>query len=147
MFPYVGKVCQGNIRRRNVEFELVTVLAILWFSNKKCHIVVFEVGVGEDSHQCDYQLLVSVLTSVSMDHTEVLGDTQKITTDKCGNYEANRTFVVAPCQKAEVMPIVKEEAEKEGQLFIEAFMNDIQLLHTEFKRNDFCIMAVHYTCR
>ena len=56
------------------EFELVTVLVILWFSKQKCDIVVFEVGVGgqRDSTNVITNGLVSVLTSVSMDHTEVL---------------------------------------------------------------------------
>ncbi|MFR1214229.1 MAG: hypothetical protein ACLSCV_05350 [Acutalibacteraceae bacterium] len=58
----------------------------------------------------------------------------------------NGTFVVAPCQKAEVMPIVKEEAEKQNNCVVEASMNAIQLLHTDLNGTDFCIMAVHYTC-
>lgn len=122
------------------EFELVTVLAILWFSKQKCDVVVFEVGVGgkRDSTNVITNVLVSVLTSVSMDHTEVLGDTiEKITRDKCGIMKPNGTFVVAPCQKAEVMPIVKEEAEKPNNCVVEASMNAIQLLHTDLNGTDF----------
>ena len=46
---------------------------------------------------------------------------EKFTRDKCGIMKPNGTFVVAPCQKAEVMPIVKEEAEKSSDLLEEAF--------------------------
>ena len=73
-----------------------------------------------------------------MDHTEILGDTiEKITRDKCGIMKPNGTFVVAPCQKAEVMPIVKEEAEKQNNCVVEASMNAIQLLHTDLNGTDF----------
>ena len=128
VFPYVEQLQSSG--ERMSEFELVTVLAILWFSKQKCDIVVFEVGVGgkRDSTNVITNVLVSVLTSVSMDHTEVLGDTlEKITTDKCGIMKPNGTFVVAPCQ----------EAEKKDNCVIEAFMNDIQLLHTDLNGTDF----------
>ncbi len=146
VFPYVEQLQSSG--ERMSEFELVTVLAILWFSKQKCDIVVFEVGVGgkRDSTNVITNVLVSVLTSVSMDHTEVLGDTlEKITTDKCGIMKPNGTFVVAPCQKAEVMPIVKEEAEKKDNCVIEAFMNDIQLLHTDLNGTDFFVSWQYIT--
>ena len=138
VFPYVEQLQSSG--ERMSEFELVTVLAILWFSKQKCDVVVFEVGVGgkRDSTNVITNVLVSVLTSVSMDHTEVLGDTiEKITRDKCGIMKPNGTFVVAPCQKAEVMPIVKEEAEKPNNCVVEASMNAIQLLHTDLNGTDF----------
>ena len=138
VFPYVEQLQSSG--ERMSEFELVTVLAILWFSKQKCDVVVFEVGVGgkRDSTNVITNVLVSVLTSVSMDHTEVLGDTiEKITRDKCGIMKPNGTFVIAPCQKAEVMPIVKEEAEKQNNYVVEASMNAIQLLHTDLNGTDF----------
>lgn len=138
VFPYVEQLQSSG--KRMSEFELVTVLAILWFSTQNCDIVVFEVGVGgkKDSTNVISNVLVSVLTSVSMDHTEILGDTiEKIARDKCGIMKPNGTMVVAPCQKDEVMPIVKEEGEKQHNLVIEASMYDVQPLHTDLNGTDF----------
>ena len=62
VFPYVEQLQSSG--ERMSEFELVTVLAILWFSKQKCDVVVFEVGVGgkRDSTNVITNVLVSVLT-------------------------------------------------------------------------------------
>ncbi|MBQ9534918.1 MAG: bifunctional folylpolyglutamate synthase/dihydrofolate synthase [Clostridia bacterium] len=69
------------------EFETVTALAILLFLRCGCEIVVFEVGIGGllDCTNVIDAPLVAVLTSVSLEHTDILGDTiSLIAEQKCG---------------------------------------------------------------
>ena len=58
-------------------FELETVLCFLYFRDKKCDFVVIECGLGglEDATNVIQNTLVAVLTSISMDHMDYLGDT------------------------------------------------------------------------
>lgn len=60
-----------------VQFEVVTAIALVYFYKKKCDIVCLEVGIGGllDSTNVMEQSEVSVIASVSLDHTEILGST------------------------------------------------------------------------
>ena len=57
-------------------FEIATALAWLYFTAQKCDIAVLEVGLGgrlDSTNICTPE--VCVITSISLDHTAVLGDT------------------------------------------------------------------------
>lgn len=69
------------------EFELVTVIALTWFAQCGCDIVVLEVGMGGrldatnviDVPDC------AVITNIGLDHTQYLGDTlEQIAVEKAG---------------------------------------------------------------
>ncbi|MEG1777822.1 MAG: Mur ligase family protein, partial [Angelakisella sp.] len=69
------------------EFEFVTALALLYYSRKPCDVVVFEVGIGGrfDATNIIDPPMVSVITPIGLDHTELLGDTlSEIAGEKCG---------------------------------------------------------------
>ncbi|MBR3260117.1 MAG: bifunctional folylpolyglutamate synthase/dihydrofolate synthase, partial [Firmicutes bacterium] len=59
------------------EFEVITAVAFLYFKEKKADYVVLEVGLGGigDSTNLIKEPLVSVITSISFDHTDRLGNT------------------------------------------------------------------------
>ncbi len=61
------------------EFEVITAVAFLYFKEKKADYVVLEVGLGGigDSTNIIKDPLVSVITSISFDHTDRLGNTLK----------------------------------------------------------------------
>ena len=68
-------------------FEVETVLAFLYFKEKKCDIVVLETGMGGllDATNIIETTVLEVLASISMDHMEFLGDTLgKIAEQKAG---------------------------------------------------------------
>ena len=85
LFPLVEQLRQnGDVI---TEFEFVTAIAFNWFSEQKCDVVVLETGLGGrfDSTNVIRTPLCSVITSISLDHTGVLGDTlDKIAAEKCG---------------------------------------------------------------
>ena len=61
------------------EFEVITAVAFLYFKEKNADYVVLEVGLGGigDSTNVIHEPLVSVITSISFDHTDRLGNTLK----------------------------------------------------------------------
>ena len=106
-----------NIMEQNkdfiTEFELITALAFIWFKEKNCDIVVLEVGLGGtyDATNVIDKALVSVITSISMDHTNILGDTlEKIAENKAGIIKKDGITVIYPEQDSSVMEVLKAKA-------------------------------------
>ncbi|HML38425.1 MAG TPA: folylpolyglutamate synthase/dihydrofolate synthase family protein [Bacillota bacterium] len=69
------------------EFELITAIAFLYFSEQDIDFLVLEVGLGGrgDSTNMVSRPAVSVITSISFDHMEYLGDTlERIAIEKAG---------------------------------------------------------------
>lgn len=96
------------------EFEAVTAAAFLYYEKKKCDFVVLEVGLGGrlDSTNVINAPYVSVITSVSMDHTAILGDTiEKIASEKSGIIKFGAETVVYPFQDEKAMEIIRKTCE------------------------------------
>ncbi len=69
------------------EFEAVTAIAFVYFSRRKPDVVILEVGLGGrgDSTNVVKRPLASIITSISYDHMQQLGDTlPKIAWEKAG---------------------------------------------------------------
>lgn len=97
------------------EFEAVTAAAFVYFEKKKCDFVVLEVGLGGrlDSTNVINAPYVSVLTSISFDHTAILGDTiEKIAAEKCGIIKFGAETVAYPFQDEKAMNIIKKTCEE-----------------------------------
>ena len=97
----------------NVElsyFELLTVAAFLYFNRKSIDIGVLEVGMGgrwDSTNVCDH--VASVITNVSFDHTEYLGDTlDKIAAEKAGIIKKN-SLVLTGCT-GEALSVIKRRS-------------------------------------
>ncbi len=80
------------------QFEITMAVAMLYFAEKKCDIVFLEAGIGGifDSTNIIENPLVSVITSISLDHTAILGDTvEKIAMQKAGIIKRSRPAVIS----------------------------------------------------
>ncbi len=79
-------------------FELVTALAFSWFAAEAVNAAVIEVGMGGRLDATNAaQAEVAVVTSIGMDHADVLGDTlEQIATEKLGILAPEATLVVGP---------------------------------------------------
>ena len=96
------------------EFEALTATAFLYFKRKKCDFVVLEVGLGGrlDSTNVINAPYVSVLTSISFDHTAILGDTiEEIASEKCGIIKFGAETVAYPFQDEKAMQIIRNTCE------------------------------------
>lgn len=94
------------------EFELVTALSFLYFAHRKCDIVVLEVGMGGrlDSTNVVTSTEVAIITTIGLDHTEMLGDTvEKIAKEKAGIIKPGCAVVVS-AQPQSVLDVVAKAA-------------------------------------
>ncbi len=94
-------------------FEITTALGFLYFASKNVDVAVIEVGLGgrlDATNVVDPR--VAVITSLSLDHTAVLGDTlDKIAAEKAGIIKPDRPVVVAP-QKPEALDVLVNIADE-----------------------------------
>lgn len=80
------------------QFEITMAIALLWYVQEKCDIVVLETGIGGllDCTNVIPPPLLSVITSISLDHTAILGSTvEEIAVHKAGIIKENSAVVVA----------------------------------------------------
>lgn len=114
--PIIGRLCAECS-----QFEITTAIAFLYFAAKKCDIVVLETGLGGllDCTNIIEEPCVSVITSISFDHTAILGDTlEKIARQKAGIIKKERPVVLAVSQKKEVSSLIYDTAARMGSQFI-----------------------------
>ena len=98
------------------EFEVITAIAILYYKEKGADYVVMEVGLGGrgDSTNVFKRPLVSVITSISYDHTDRLGNTlAEIAGEKAGIIKDSRP-VVTSAEATEALEVIKSEARRHG---------------------------------
>lgn len=89
-------------------FEVETALSFLYFKEKQCDIVVLETGLGGalDATNVIKTTVMEVITPISMDHMEFLGDTlEKIAEQKAGIIKPHTT-VVSACQEPEAARVI-----------------------------------------
>ena len=120
------------------EFEIVCAIGFIYFARKNCDLVVLEVGLGGrlDATNVIGSSLLSVITTISLDHTEVLGDTlEKIAAEKAGIIKKDGEVLLYPCKPSveavfenvcrqknarlsrAIMPKTVESADINGQVF------------------------------
>ena len=101
-------------------FEITTALAFLYFARRGVDAAVIEVGLGgrlDATNIC--RPLVTVITSISYDHTQVLGSTLAlIAAEKAGIVKTGTPLVVAP-QVDDVYPVFEQIAAERGASLIE----------------------------
>ena len=81
------------------QFEISTAIAMLYFLSEQCNIVILEVGMGGelDSTNVIPAPEVAVITNISLEHTEYLGDSlEKIAATKGGIIKTGSDVVLYP---------------------------------------------------
>ncbi len=103
------------------EFEFITALAFCCFYESDCDIVVLETGLGGrfDSTNIIKKPLVSVITSISLDHTEILGNTVLlIAEEKAGIIKPGCPIVTPMTQNDDAFEVImREAAERNSDLY------------------------------
>lgn len=103
-------------------FELTMMMAFDWFAREHVDYAVIEVGMGGrlDSTNIITPLL-SVITNISKDHTQFLGDTlAKIASEKAGIIKAGIPTVVGEADD-ETEPVFRSKAAEVGTTLREAY--------------------------
>ena len=92
------------------EFEFITAVAFLYFSEKKCDIVIAETGLGGrfDATNALTNVAAAVITEIGLDHLGVLGDTlEKIAAEKCGIIKNCPITVTSANQRKEALSVIE----------------------------------------
>jgi dihydrofolate synthase/folylpolyglutamate synthase len=102
-------------------FELETAMAFLYFSWQEVDFAVVEVGLGGrlDATNVMMKPVCCVITSISMDHMQFLGDTlDSIAREKAGIIRASVPIITCN-KKPEIIQVLSEEAElKSAPIFL-----------------------------
>lgn len=101
-------------------FEITTAIALLYFANKKVDVAVIEVGLGGRLDATNIvNPAVSVITSLSYDHTYVLGNTlPEIAGEKAGIIKPGIPVVVSPQEDEALLVIENIALERSSPLVI-----------------------------
>lgn len=123
---YIFEVCE-LAEKNNIdltEFEILTAVAFKYFADKDVEIAIIETGLGgryDATNVVDVPLM-SIITSISLDHVDRLGDTyEKIAFEKAGIIKENSIVItsafnngyktieqVANQKKSDLISVVKQ---------------------------------------
>lgn len=95
-FEQIAQDYYNETGRQVTRFEILTSIAILYFANHNCDIVILEVGLG-GMYDCTniVNSLISVFGSIGLDHTAILGNTiEEIALQKAGIIKENSNTVI-----------------------------------------------------
>ncbi len=92
-------------------FEITVAMAFTFFAEKNVDIAIIETGLGGRLDSTNIIMpLVSVITNIGLDHTDMLGDTlAKIAVEKAGIIKENTPVVISETQK-ETEPVFFQKA-------------------------------------
>jgi dihydrofolate synthase/folylpolyglutamate synthase len=96
-------------------FELLTALALLVFAQQAVDLVILETGLGGrlDCTNIVNPAIVG-LTSIQLEHTEILGDTlEKIAAEKAGIIKPN-AFAISVPQEERVIEVFRTKSDETG---------------------------------
>ncbi len=146
IIPFVKKMPKNG--NELTEFELITVIALVWFERKNCDVVVLEVGLGGrlDATNVLEDALISVITSISYDHMNILGPTiREIAAEKAGILKPNGTLVLYPNQDEEAFLTVKNIAENLKNKIIIPDLNSLSNVKFNLNGTQFTYMNETFT--
>jgi dihydrofolate synthase/folylpolyglutamate synthase len=116
--PYlqiVDSELEADGQHRLTFFEAVTILAFAVFADEPVEVVVLEVGMGgtwDATNVADAQ--VAVVTPISLDHTDLLGDTvEDIAGEKAGIIKPD-SVLVSSVQEPGAAQVLLERAQEVG---------------------------------
>ena len=91
-------VLQGSLPQHPSFFEILPAQALVYFAEEKVELAVLEVGMGGRLDATNVvDPLLSIMTDISLDHTEWLGSTiTAITREKAGILRRNGTLITLP---------------------------------------------------
>lgn len=111
------------------EFEIVTAMAFYYYNQEKVDFVALEVGLGGryDATNVIDKPVVSAITSISLDHTGILGDTlAKIAFEKGGIIKEDCPTIVYP-QQEEASEVIKNICAEKKSKYIECDFKNIEI--------------------
>ena len=124
-------------------FEILTAMMFVVFQQEAVDLAIIEVGIGGllDNTNVGHPL-VSVITTIGLDHQDLLGSTlEEITAQKAGIIKPGQQVVVGPVTR-ECMDVIRDIASQQGAT-IQAFGEDFSLVEDSYQDEAFTIPLEH----
>ena len=123
------------------DFELITAIAFLYFYIEKCDFVIMEVGLGGrlDATNVVENPLITLITSISLDHQQFLGNTISEIAREKGGIIKDKVPVVLYNQDEIVMNEISKIAKEKESKIISNSIKDVTIL-----RNDVDGQVINY---
>ncbi len=120
LLPHLEATGLEASRRYRTFFEILTAMALLHFTTVGVDLAVLEVGLGGRLDATNVATpLVSVITPISLDHTELLGNTiPLIAREKAGIVKPRGLVVVAP-QPPEALDVIRDVCRAQGARLVD----------------------------
>ena len=121
-------------------FEILTAMMFVVFQQEAVDLAIIEVGIGGllDNTNVGHPL-VSVITTIGLDHQDLLGSTlEEITAQKAGIIKSGQQVVVGPVTR-ECMDVIREIASEKGAT-VQAFGEDFSLVEDSYQDIELTIL-------
>lgn len=132
------------------EFEFITCIAFCFYYDNNCDVVVLETGLGGrlDATNVISSPLLSVITHIDIDHSDILGDTvEKIAVEKCGIIKHDTAVVTTENQYRSVKRIISETADKNNSQLIFNNLSSVSNKRVALNGNSFRYNGIEYKTR
>ncbi len=145
------KAAIDRLNAKNIvptEFEAITAAALLYFHEQNCDFAVMEVGLGGrfDSTNIIPTPAVCVITSISVDPTQILGDTvSENAAERAGILKENGICVTTTAQNTQALAVLREAAERKHCVFVTAPVEHAEILSERFSETVFRYDGTVYT--
>lgn len=126
-------------------FDFFVGIAMLYYAMKKPDVVILETGLGGrlDSTNAVESPVMTVITSISLDHVAILGDTvEKIAAEKAGIIKRGAPVVYVAGQ--EYSHVIEEKAEAMGIKAAGVEKSQCEIHEIGSKHIDFSLDSIYY---
>ena len=141
-YEYVEEHSSGEL----AYFDYLFGMAMYYYNMKNVDYVVMETGLGGrlDATNAVKNPLISVITTISLEHTAILGDTiEKIATEKAGIIKPGIPVVCSGVDR-QAAKVIKETADDNGSPCIIIDENIYELKQNTYGYIDFLIHNEYY---
>lgn len=122
-------------------FEFLTIMAIIYFEREKVDIAVLEVGMGGRADSTNIftsrEKLISIITSISMDHMEYLGSTIEEIADAKAGIITDHGLVVTTNKDQKILGVINREAEEKSAEIYYTKDLESEIIKSDLKGIDF----------
>ena len=130
-------------------FEIITVVALLYFRDQKTDFVIMEVGLGGryDGTNIFKEKLLSIITKIGLDHTAILGySLEKIAYEKAGIIQENDNVLIYPADN-DVVNVISNICKEQNANFSILDENNIEIKDISARGNKFSFRNIDYTTK
>jgi dihydrofolate synthase / folylpolyglutamate synthase len=108
----LGEWALSDSQDWSVFFDLLLAIALRYFLESNVDFIVLETGLGGRYDSTNFLLAteISIITSISLDHQSILGNTiEEIAYQKAGIIKRDGILVTSELQQASVLDVIKKE--------------------------------------